>query len=183
MKKVPKQQPVNTDALEELENEREGLRKKLAAVKAKHKGDLDIKDQQIKLLKIKVEDLAVANSQLKEDENINMPLQVQSEKAAKKERIKARKYEQIIRGCLQAVAGIGQQVVKLEKGDSMPCNQKSSSSTPMLQADEHLYQDSVDILGVSLGELEQFMNPALSDSKQKQSKIKAILQKLKDILE
>lgn len=120
-----------------------------------------------------------------------MPLQVQQtfEKQQKKDRMKLKKYELVIRKALDALHSMGQLLwSQAEKKGLSATESRASSGQALLKKDSDrkskasedyktLYKDSVAILGVSLDELEEFMNPE-KPTRDESSSVKALLKKL-----
>jgi len=105
-----------SEDMPDLTTQLDDQKKKLREQKQKHKLDVEIKENQIRSLKQKLEQYEELITELKEDndairqERMDVPLQAQHnlEKQHKKERLKWKKYEQIMRGALDALQSLGQ---------------------------------------------------------------------------
>lgn len=84
-----------------------------------------------------------------------------------------KRYELYLKKSLEALRKIGRELsthsakaAAMSHRKSQHKQQKSSSDNPMVISDfeKDFYKDSVNILGVSMDELEEFMNPSLSHS-------------------
>ena len=96
--------------------------------------------------------------------------QIDSQLRLSKNKIK--KYEVYLKKSLEALRKIGRELSftcskannnAINKKNSQSKSQNKSNDNPMMisEFERDFYKDSVNILGVSLDELEEFMNPAL----------------------
>ena len=79
----------------------------------------------------------------------------------KQSKLKVKKYEAYLKKSLEALRKIGKELSETTQRLNKDYKKSNTDFQPMQisDLDKELYKDSVNILGVSMDELEEFMNP------------------------
>ncbi|CDW71439.1 UNKNOWN [Stylonychia lemnae] len=154
-------------------NQRVNEIEKLKELNKKLKLESEIKENQVKTLKQRLEhnDEEIENLKTVSQSQINSSQSNQLENQVRITKNKIKKYEVYLKKSLETLRKIGKELSHTSSKMSMRqrSNLKASKKTndnPMQinEFERDFYKDSVNILGVSMDELEEFMNPSLNHS-------------------
>jgi len=145
--------------------DREAELDRLRELNKKLKLEADIKENQVRSLKQRLEHHEQEIDGLKAAQlSVGNQTHAQSqllESQLKSTKAKIKKYEGLLRRSLEALKKIGRELSDRSSHRRSSKQLKNANDNPMMisEFEKDFYKDSVSILGVSMDELEQFMNP------------------------
>ena len=134
------------------------MKRKIKELKQKSKLELEIKENQVRSLKLKIEQ---QEELIRDLESIEKP---DTSIADKKQKLKLRSMEKLCKRSLSALQAVSCSLSSKNPGGSIDVSKNEE------------YKQGMDILGVSLDELDQFMNPQ-NLTKNEARSVERILQK------
>eukprot|EP00347_Sterkiella_histriomuscorum_P007164 403350016 len=155
-------------------NQKQNEIERLKEITKKLKLETEIKDNQVKALKQRLEhneeELENLRTMAQSQSQTNISQSSQLENQIKLTKSKIKKYECYLKKSLEAIKKIGKELsqqnskmshIKSKSSFIKPTGKRSDNAMEISEFDKDFYKDSVNILGVSMDELEEFMNPSM----------------------